>query len=75
MDAMTFGGGRAPATTVPKYRRGNSRERFFTRFLNALRESRLNEARRVIEMHATRNNDSCARASATKDERCAWRRP
>ncbi len=61
MDTMTFGGVRAPATTVSKYGRVNSRRRFFTRFLNALRETRLNEARRIIEMHAdllARNDDS-----------------
>jgi hypothetical protein len=61
MDAITFGGARAPATNVTKNGRVNSRRRFFTRFLNALRESRLNEARRIIERHAsllTRNDDS-----------------
>ncbi len=61
MHTMTFGGARAPATTISKYGRVNPRSGFFTRFLNALRETRLNEARRIIEMHADllpRNDDS-----------------
>lgn len=60
MDAITFGGARATAINVNKNGRVNSRRRFVTCFLNALRESRLNEARRIIEMHAdllTRNDD------------------
>ena len=48
MDAVTFGGVRAPTTTVVETKR---RKSFFARFVDALKESRRLEARRFIERH------------------------
>jgi hypothetical protein len=45
MDAVTFGGVRAPTSLLWKLR-------FFARFVDALKESRRLEARRFIERHA-----------------------
>ena len=49
MDAVTFGAPRAP--TVVERMRVVPRKSFFTRFLNALQETRRREARRVIEKY------------------------
>jgi hypothetical protein len=48
MDAVTFGGVRAPTTTAVETK---PRKSFFARFVNALKESRRLEARRFIERH------------------------
>jgi hypothetical protein len=48
MDAVTFGGVRAPTTTVVETKR---RKSFFARFVDALKESRRLEARRFVERH------------------------
>ena len=49
MDAVTFGDVRAPTTTAVEIKR---RKSFFARFVDALKESRRLEARRVIERHS-----------------------
>jgi hypothetical protein len=51
MHVATFGGARTPATAVTKGKRVKSRTSIFARFMNGLKESRLKEARRVIERH------------------------
>ena len=52
MHVATFGGARTPATAVTKGKRVKSRTSIFARFMNGLKESRLKEARRVIERHS-----------------------
>jgi hypothetical protein len=49
MDAVTFGGIRAPTATVVE---NKPRKSFLARFVDALKESRRLEARRFIERHA-----------------------
>ena len=48
MDAMTFGGVRAPTSAAVEIK---PRKSFFARFMDALKESRRLEARRLIERH------------------------
>jgi hypothetical protein len=52
MNAVTYGGARAPRSAVLERIKVGKRRRFLTRFLDALRESRRQQARRVIENHA-----------------------
>ena len=52
MNAVTYGGTRAPATAVTKRAQTEPHKSFFTRFMEALRESRAQQARRVLERHA-----------------------
>jgi hypothetical protein len=52
MHAATFGGARTPAIATGESRRVKSSTSLFARFMNGLRESRLQEARRVIERHS-----------------------
>ena len=51
MDAVTFGGVRAPTTAAVVIK---PRKSFFARFMDALKESRRLEARRFIERHMDR---------------------
>jgi hypothetical protein len=51
MHVATFGGARTPATVIAESKRAKSRTSFFARFMNGLKESRLQEARRMIERH------------------------
>ena len=51
MHVATFGGARTPATELTKGKRVKSRTSIFARFMNGLKDSRLKEARRVIERH------------------------
>ena len=46
-----MGGVRTPVTAAGKNTQAEPRESFFARFMDALRETRLREARRVIEKH------------------------
>ena len=52
MDAVTFGGAGAPTTAVVESARIKPRRSFFTRFMDALKESRRLDARRFLERHA-----------------------
>ena len=52
MNAVTFGGARAPATAAFKRGRAKPRKNVFVRFMDALAESRLRQAHREIEKHA-----------------------
>lgn len=52
MHVATFGGARTPATAVTESKRVKSRTSLFARFMDGLKESRLKEARRVIEKHS-----------------------
>jgi hypothetical protein len=52
MHVATFGGARASATAIVESRRVKSRTALFARFMSGLKESRLQEARRVIERHS-----------------------
>lgn len=52
MNAVTYGGIRAPATAVTKRAQTEPHKSFFTRFMEALRESRAQQARRVLDDHA-----------------------
>jgi len=52
MHVVTFGGARTPATAVAESRRVKSPTSIFARFMKGLRESRLQEARRVVEKHS-----------------------
>ena len=52
MDAVTFGDARAPTITVVESTRIKPRRSFFTRFMDALKESRRLEARRFLDRHA-----------------------
>ena len=51
MHATTYGGARAPATAVVESKRVKPRKSIFARFMDGLKESRLAQARRVIEKH------------------------
>jgi hypothetical protein len=48
MDAVTFGGVRVPTSAAVEIK---PRKSFFARFMDALKESRRLEARRLIERH------------------------
>jgi len=52
MHVATFGGARTPATAVVETKRVKSPTSIFARFMNGLKGSRLQEARRVIERHS-----------------------
>jgi hypothetical protein len=52
MNAVTFGGARTPATALAKSARVSTRWSFFARFVDALKETRRQEARRVVERYA-----------------------
>ena len=52
MTAVTYGGTRTPATAVAKSVQSELRKGFFARFTAALRETRRQQARRVIERYA-----------------------
>ena len=52
MYVATFGGARTPATAAAESKRVKSPTSSFDRFMNGLKESRLQEARRVIERHS-----------------------
>jgi len=52
MHVATFGGARTPATAVVESKRVKSPTSIFARFMDGLKESRLQEARRVIERHS-----------------------
>jgi hypothetical protein len=52
MHVATFGGARTPATAVAESKRVKSPTSILARFMNGLKESRLQEARRVIERHS-----------------------
>ena len=52
MYVATFGGARTPATAAAESKRVKSPTSIFDRFMNGLKESRLQEARRVIERHS-----------------------
>jgi hypothetical protein len=51
MNVVTYGGARVPATADAERVHAGPRKRFFVQFMDALRETRLREARRVIEKH------------------------
>jgi hypothetical protein len=51
MDAVTYGNSRVHRV-VPEATKGKTRTSLFARFVEALRESRRQQARRVIENHA-----------------------
>jgi hypothetical protein len=52
MNVVTYGGARASAARVARNIQDGARRRFFARFMDALRETRLREARRIIERYA-----------------------
>ena len=53
MHVATFGGARTPPPLrLPKSKGVKSRASLFAQFMNGLKESRLQEARRVIERHS-----------------------
>jgi hypothetical protein len=52
IEAVTYGGNRAPAKTIAEPQRS-----FFSRFIDALRESRSQEARRIIARYAYLRRD------------------
>ena len=52
MYVATYGGARTPATAAAESKRVKSPTSIFDRFMNGLKESRLQEARRVIERHS-----------------------
>ena len=52
MHVATFGGFATPDTAVTESKQVKSRASLFARFMNGLKESRLQEARRVIERHS-----------------------
>ena len=52
MHVATFGGV-TPVTAIVEIKRVKSRTSLFGRFMNGLKESRLQEARRVIERHSS----------------------
>jgi len=52
MNTVTYGGVRAPRTAVSQRAKAKKRKRFFARFMDALTESRRQQARRMIEDHA-----------------------
>ena len=52
MNTVTYGGARVPRTAVSQRAKAKKRKRFFARFMDALTESRRQQARRMIEDHA-----------------------
>jgi hypothetical protein len=52
MHAVTYGGARTPATALVENTRVKPRKSVFARFMHGLKQSRLEEARRVIERHS-----------------------
>ena len=52
MTAVTYAGVRTPGTAVAKSVQSDLRKGFFARFMAALRETRGQQARRVIESYA-----------------------
>jgi len=52
MDAATYGGARAPTTAVSSRVKTEARYGLFACFMNALRKSRIQQARRVLEYYA-----------------------
>jgi hypothetical protein len=52
MNAVIYGDARAPRVAVSLSTKVGKRRHFLTRLLDALRESRRQQARRVIENHA-----------------------
>ena len=52
MNTLTYGGARVPLTAVSQRPKVKKRKRFFARFMDALAESRRQQARRMIENHA-----------------------
>lgn len=52
IEAVTYGGNRTPAKTIAARRCAEPPRSFFSRFIDALRESRSQEARRVIARYA-----------------------
>lgn len=52
MNTVTYGGARAPRTAVYQRAKVKKRKRFFARFMDALAESRRQQARRMIKDHA-----------------------
>ena len=52
MHVATCGGARTPATAIAESKRVKTRASLFARFMSGLKESRLQEARRVIERHS-----------------------
>ncbi len=60
MTAVTYGGARTPATAVAESVQSGPRKGFFERFVAALRETRREQARRVIETYVvlSSSNDS-----------------
>ena len=52
MHAVTYGGARTPATALVESKRVKPRKSIFARFMHGLKQSRLEEARRVIERHS-----------------------
>jgi hypothetical protein len=59
MNTMTCGGARVPRIAVSHRAKAKTRKRFFARFMEALTESRRQQARRIIEDHAyLLSNDS-----------------
>ena len=53
MTAVTYGPARVPRDAILRRANTEKRRHFLTRFMDALRESRRQQARRVIENHAT----------------------
>ena len=51
MNTVTYEGVRTPTATIGEFVKANSKS-FFARFMDALMETRLREATRVIENHA-----------------------
>jgi hypothetical protein len=68
MSAVTYGGARTPASTAGESVPIKRKKSLFVRFLQALKESRQKEARRVIERHGhlLRSDDSLMRRVAPK---------
>jgi len=60
MDAATYGGARAAATAVSSRVKTEARNGLFACFMNALRKSRIQQARRVLEHyeHLLATNES-----------------
>jgi hypothetical protein len=52
MNAVTYAGVSGRRIAVAERTKGGPRRSFFARFMGALRESRIRQARRVIEKHA-----------------------
>ncbi|HEX3341756.1 MAG TPA: hypothetical protein VHT68_21585 [Pseudolabrys sp.] len=52
MNTVTYGAARAPRTAVSQRAKAKKLKRFFARFMDALTESRRQQARRIFEDHA-----------------------